>query len=392
MKIVIVGHVDHGKSTLIGRLLLDTHSLSKEKLAEIKKASKDLGKDTELAFLTDQLKEERARNITMDTTEIQFKTKKRRYVIIDAPGHLEFVKNMLSGATSAEAAVLVIDAQEGIREQTKRHSYLIHFIGLRKLIVVINKMDLVHYSEEKFLALKKEYLLFAKELGLDPTQAIAISAKEGKNIPEVLKALDSLKEEGPAPVRPVRFPVQDVYSRNGKTIVVGKVAAGVLKQNQTLEVRPCGTRVVVREIKSLSGDAVEASADQNIGLLFQTEAILKRGDILCDEKFLPKIVKKFTAHVFWLAQTPMTVGETYLLRSSTQESKVHIAKILNRMNSSTLEILEKESRSLRPNEAAEVEFICQSPLVIEQFGFIEEFGRFVLDKEFETLGFGLVTE
>lgn len=228
VKIVIVGHVDHGKSTLIGRLLLDTNSLPKERIAEIKKISKELGKDTELAFLTDQLKEERERGITIDTTQIFFKTRRKNFVIIDALGHLEFLKNMITGATQAEAAVLIIDAKEGIMEQTRRHLYIIQLIGIKQVIVVLNKMDLVKYNREIFNRIKQELSIFLEQMDIKTAIIIPISAKKNDNIsrksfrtnwfrgPRLLEALDSLKIEVQDIDKPLILPVQDVYKVDAK--------------------------------------------------------------------------------------------------------------------------------------------------------------------------------
>ena len=168
LRIVIVGHVDHGKSTLIGRLLLDTNSLPKEKITEIKKISKELGKDTEMAYVVDQLKEERERNITIDTTQIFFNTRKRNYIIIDAPGHLEFIKNMITGASMAEAAILIVDVKEGVREQTRRHSYILNMLGIKEVMVVFNKMDLIGYEQERYNKVKDEIVEFLHSLKITP--------------------------------------------------------------------------------------------------------------------------------------------------------------------------------------------------------------------------------
>ncbi|MCK4821573.1 GTP-binding protein [bacterium] len=240
LRIVIIGHVDHGKSTLIGRLLLDTNSLPKEKMVEIKKVSRDLGKEAELAFLTDQLKEERERSMTIDTTQIFFRTRKKNYCIIDTPGHVQFLKNMLTGASLAQAAVLIVDVKEGVMEQTRRHSYLIQMLGLDKAIVVFNKMDLINYQGRRFPKIKTELLELLESLNIEPIFLIPISAKEGLNIsrksskmrwykgPSLLSALDSLRLNTKTMQRPLRFPIQDIYEINGEKIIVGRVASGIV--------------------------------------------------------------------------------------------------------------------------------------------------------------------
>lgn len=223
LPIVIVGHVDHGKSTLIGRLLYDTGCLPSDKFAEIQKSSEMLGKIVEFAFVMDCLEEERSRGITIDTTQTFFKTSKRRYVIIDAPGHKEFLKNMITGTSQAEAALLIIDSSEGIRDQTKRHAYILSMLGLKQICVLLNKIDLINYSQEQFLQLKKTVTEFLEGLSIRPTFVLPVSAIQGDNVatpsneiswfdgPTVLEALDTFKELK-VEEKPLRFPIQDIYS------------------------------------------------------------------------------------------------------------------------------------------------------------------------------------
>src|SRR5262252_9208687 len=227
LRVVFVGHVDHGKSTLIGRILHDTGSLPEGKVEEIKKASAAEGMGFEFAFLLDALLEEQKQNITIDTTEIPFRTARRRYAIIDAPGHKEFLKNMITGASRADAAVLVIGADEGVREQSRRHAYLLSMLGISQIIVVVNKMDLVDHSEKQFHAIEQEYRRFLQELGLNARTFIPASAKEGENVAQasmrmkwycaasVLEALDFLEAQKRDVDLPLRFCVQDVYRFDG---------------------------------------------------------------------------------------------------------------------------------------------------------------------------------
>jgi bifunctional enzyme CysN/CysC len=223
MNIVIVGHVDHGKSTLIGRLLADTNSLPKGKLEDVQQQCQKNSQVFEYAFLVDALKDERSRGITIDTSRCFFKTKKRDYIIIDAPGHIGFLKNMITGAARAEAAILVIDAHEGIQENSRRHAYMLSMLGIKQIAVVVNKMDLHDYDEKVFERIKKEYTEFLKELYITPQAFIPISARLGENIVStskkmdwykknsVLEAIDSFKKEAPDEKKPLRFPVQDIY-------------------------------------------------------------------------------------------------------------------------------------------------------------------------------------
>src|SRR2546423_11440064 len=231
VKVVFVGHVDHGKSTLIGRILHDTGSLPQGKVEEIKKACAVEGMEFEFAFLLDALLEEQEQNITIDTTQIPFRTARRRYAIIDAPGHKEFLKNMITGASNADAAILVIAATEGVREQSRRHAYLLSLLGIRQLIVVINKMDLVDYSEELFRNIESEYRSFLSSLHLEPRWFVPASARTGDNVaarattmgwyrgPTMLEALDRL--EGPPPTTDLPPPLfgQAIYRVDDPRII-----------------------------------------------------------------------------------------------------------------------------------------------------------------------------
>src|SRR3989344_4305461 len=224
MNIVIVGHVDHGKSTLVGRLLADTHSLPEGKLQAVKKECERTGKPFEYAFLLDALSDEQDQGITIDTARSFFKTAKRDYIIIDAPGHIEFLKNMISGAARAEAAALIIDAKEGVRENSRRHGYLLAMLGIRQVVVCVNKMDLVGRSEAHFDEIEKEYRAFLSEISaVSPQHFIPVSAVNGENLatrsaqmpwykgPTFLVSLDGFKKDPPKNDRPFRMPVQAVY-------------------------------------------------------------------------------------------------------------------------------------------------------------------------------------
>src|SRR5215204_3750956 len=223
LKIVIVGHVDHGKSTFVGRLFHDTGSLPEGKLEQLQRIAERRGVPFEWANLMDALQSERDQNITIDTAQIWFHTKKRQYVIIDAPGHKEFLKNMVTGAANAEAALLLIDANEGVQEQSRRHGYLLNLLGIRQIAVLVNKMDLQNYSEERYNELEREYRKFLQSIGVEPKQFVPIAAKHGDNIatkssnmpwwngPTVLDVLDGFKVADLPSDQPLRFPIQDVY-------------------------------------------------------------------------------------------------------------------------------------------------------------------------------------
>ncbi|HRK72236.1 MAG TPA: GTP-binding protein, partial [Micropepsaceae bacterium] len=241
LRIVIVGHVDHGKSTLVGRIFYDTGSLPEGKFESIKAMSERRGMPFEWAFLMDAMQAERDQGITIDTSQIWFKSERRDYVIIDAPGHKEFLKNMITGASQADAAVLVIDAEEGVKEQSRRHGYLLHLLGVRQVAVVVNKMDLVGWSEKRFREVEAEYRAYLKGIGVEPAHVIPVSAREGANVaaraaempwykgPSIVEALDGFNPVAPSKDLPLRFAVQDVYKFDERRIIAGRIESGTLK-------------------------------------------------------------------------------------------------------------------------------------------------------------------
>lgn len=403
LKIIIVGHVDHGKSTLIGRLILDTDSLPEEKLHEIKRISRELGKDTELAYLTDQLKEEREKNMTIDTTQIFFKTHRRNYVIIDSPGHVEFLKNMLTGATQADAAVLIVDTHEGVKEQTRRHAYLIDMLGIKNIVVVFNKMDLLGYQEEKFNQVKTELWKFFDSLRIKPSYAIPISAKEGINIskkspktrwykgPALLEALDSIIPEARKVNRPLRIPIQDIYEIDGEKIVVGQVLSGEIAQGESVILSPSLKKTRVNAIRIFGETPKRVSEGKNIGLVLAEPEIAKRGEVIAQTQTAPQPTDRFRADIFWMDEVPLELSKPVTFKCATQEVKCIAEKIERRMDSSTLEILEENAKELKVNETGKVIFKTEKPVVIEKFDFIEDLGRFVIESNENLQGAGIIT-
>ena len=261
LRIVTVGHVDHGKSTVIGRLLYDTKSLPEGAIEKVRRIAKEKGKPFEYAYLLDAFEEEQKQGITIDTTSLQFHTDKRDYVIIDAPGHVEFLKNMISGAASAEAALLVIDAKEGIQEQSKRHGYILSLLGIKQVYVVVNKMDLIDYDQEKFNAIEKEMNEFLANLNVYPQKYIPISAFLGENLisksdklpwykgETVLEALDLFKQEIGLETKPLRLPIQDVYKFDSRRIIAGRVESGTLKVGDEILISPDNKTTKVKSIE-----------------------------------------------------------------------------------------------------------------------------------------------
>lgn len=401
--IVIVGHLDHGKSTLIGRLLLDTHSLPNGKLREIREAAKELGKKTELAFLVDQLKEERQQERSIETTQVSFRTEKRNYVLIDAPGHAEFITNMLTGASMADAVILIVDAYEGIKEQTRRHAYLIKLLGIQKVIVALNKMDLVKYQKKRFEVIKTKLMKCLQDLSINPFSIIPISAKKGENIsrPSIrmrwftgqffLQALHRLPLDRKKQIRPLRFCVQDIYRSPKEIICAGKVVSGTIQNGQHVMVLPLLKKTKVNLIKIYGLNKKRAYAGENIGLCLRDSKGLRRGHIIAAENNFPAPLVSFKSNIFWISQEPLRINQPFLLRLMTQEVECVAEIIENPIDSATLKITKGRASELKSNQAARVTLKTKRPLILENFSFIEELGRFVIERENRLQGVGIVS-
>ncbi|NWG04159.1 MAG: 50S ribosome-binding GTPase [Syntrophaceae bacterium] len=401
LPIVIVGHVDHGKSTLIGRLLYDTGCLPPDKFSEIQHSSETLGRNLEFAFVMDCFEEERSRGITIDTTQTFFKTPKRRYVIIDAPGHKEFLKNMITGSSQAEAALLIIDAFEGIRDQTRRHAYILGMLGFKQVCVLLNKIDLVHYSQDKFLSLKGEVIDFLNQLNVHPTFILPISAIHGDNVakpsekiswfdgPTVLQALDTF-EPLKIEEKPLRFPIQDIYTIDGKKTIVGRIEAGELKKGQSVYLLPEKKKVEVKEIKKfLEKDVSIAHFEESIGIRLKGRHRVKRGQILTAD-LSSWISDQIKANIFWLDPTGYRVGEALLFRCVTQEVPCRIDKINRKFDPASMELTEEDASSIKGAEVADVLLQLDEKVAVDPFNEIPEMGRFVLEKEGRPAAGGII--
>ena len=401
LPIVIVGHVDHGKSTLIGRLLYDTGCLPADKYAEIQRSSEMLGRIVEFAFVMDCLEEERSRGITIDTTQTFFKTPKRRYVIIDAPGHKEFLKNMITGTSQAEAALLIIDAFEGIRDQTKRHAYILGMLGLKQICVLLNKIDLVHYSKDKFLELKTEITDFLNQLNVHPTFILPISAIHGDNVanpskkiswfdgPTVLQALDTFHELK-VEEKPLRFPIQDSYRIDGKKILVGRIESGRLVKGESLFLLPEKKKVIIKSIhKFMESEVTTASYEESIGISLQGRHRVERGHILTAD-LSSMISDKIKANIFWMDPMGYRAGETLLFRCVTQEIPCRIEKINKKFDPASMELIEKDASSIKGAEVADILIQLDQKVVVDPFNEIPEMGRFVLEKDGRPVAGGII--
>jgi len=402
LKFVIVGHVDHGKSTLIGRLLYDTKSLAPDRLEEIEKASQGLGKETEFAYLLDHLEEERQQGITIETTQVFFKTERREYVIIDAPGHIEFMKNMITGASSAEAAVLIIDAQEGIKEQTRRHAFILSLLGIKQIVVVINKMDLVDYDNSAFNSLKAQIEKLLDNLDIEVCFYIPISALNGENIigkgakmpwyqgPAFLESLNSLQVKKPQQDKSLIFPIQDVYKINGKRISVGRIESGNLKKGQKIKILPHNQTTRVETIEKYPDQVDQGYCGESIGITTKDPVFLNRGDMVCCQTQEPNLVNSFYANIFWLSKKDFSKDERLIIQCATQATSCTIKEIKKRIDSSTLCILEENGDKLKNLEIGQVLIKTKKPIAIKAFADLQELGRFVLIRDENTCAGGII--
>ena len=403
MKIVIVGHVDHGKSTLIGRLLYDTGSLPPDKMEVIRHTCEEMGKPVEFAFVMDHLREERERGITIDTAQIFFNTPTRNYVIIDAPGHKEFIKNMITGASQAETSVLVIDVDEGVQEQTKRHAYILGMLNLKKNILVMNKMDLVGYSQERFEEVKKEITAFLCRLDISPSFVVPAVGTLGENFakksdkmpwydgPTVFGALDALEKDKDISEKPLRMPVQDVYDVEGKRIVAGRIESGKLKDGDELLLLPEDVKVRVTEVLEFSRERHSAEACESIGITISDDGKAARGDLLSDPVKKPRTGKMIVANLFWMSPQALDIKEKFTFRANTQETTCTVKEITRRIDSSTLDVIEEKATALNENEVGEMLIECDKPVSFELFRFIPELGRFVLERGNDIVAGGIIT-
>ena len=400
LKFVIVGHVDHGKSTLIGRLLHDTGSLPDGKIEEIRKICESLGKDLEFGYVMDNLEEERDQGITIDTAQIFFRTTRRDYVIIDAPGHVEFLKNMITGASQADAAVLIVDAAEGVKEQTKRHAYILRLIGIGRVLVAVNKMDLVGHDQSVFQKVSDELAGFLAALGIRPAHFIPMSAKHGDNVfrisdsmpwyegPTLLSALDGIVSPGSAKDGPLRFAIQDVYNYD-RRIYAGRVESGTLRAGETITILPTREETKVRTIEEYQKEPLKAEAGKAVGVTIEDKLFIDRGNVLARAMDLPAVADSIEASLFWMESSAGKTDETYTFRCATQEVACRITSIRQSMNTSTLEVIGQDLDEVKNREVAEVTIKTVHPIVVDLFSKVRELGRFVLSRE-NTVAGGIV--
>lgn len=406
MNIVIVGHVDHGKSTLVGRILADTESIDPNKIKQVREICERQGKRFEYAFLLDALEAERDQGITIDAARCFFRSERRDYIIIDAPGHIEFLKNMISGAARAEAAVLLIDADEGVQENSRRHGYMLSLLGIKQVVVAVNKMDLVDYDRSVFDGIVDEYTAFLGEIGIEPAAFIPISALAGDNItspsnrmpwfdgPATLTAIDRFEKAPPPEDRPLRLPVQDVYkfNRQGDTrrIIAGRVTSGAFSVGDTVLFVPSNKRTRVASIEGFNlPEQHTAVAGQSTGLTTTEQIYVGRGEVMCHPDSAPQISNRVRANVFWLGRRPLRMGRSYKLKMATYSGLCEVEHIVEVIDASALSGAGHVDRVER-HEVAEVVLKLRKPMACDLSHTLADTSRFVLVDAYDMAGGGIV--
>jgi sulfate adenylyltransferase large subunit/thioredoxin-dependent adenylylsulfate APS reductase len=409
VRIVIVGHVDHGKSTLIGRLLAETGSLPDGKLEQLKAVSARRGMPFELSFLLDALQTERDQGITIDTSQIRFRTPSRDFVLIDAPGHTEFLRNMITGASQADAALLIVDAAEGVREQTRRHGYLLHLLGVRQVVVVINKMDRVGYDDSRFHEIDAEISAHLNGFGLEPAAVIPISARHGDGVvartaaidwyagPTVIEALDQFAPAQPATALPLRLPVQAVYKFDDRRIVAGRIESGRIAIGDEIMVTPSGKRARVRSIEAwpeslptadASSITAAASAGRSVGITLDRELFIARGDLISLPAAGAPSAQRIKARIFWLHDQPLATGAVVTVQVGTAEVRGTITAIENSVDPG--EVAQTHAATVGQNHVGDIEIALAAQIAVDLHESNRRTGRVVLEYAGRIAGGGLV--
>lgn len=410
MNLVVIGHVDHGKSTMVGRLLLDTGHIEPYLIEKYRKMAEEKGKATfEFAWVMDSLKEERERGLTIDVAHKKFTTDKYYFTIIDAPGHRDFVKNMITGTSQADAAVLVVSAVEGPQAQTKEHIFLARTLGVNQMVVAINKMDALEesYSEERYKKVKEDVATLLKTVGykLDEVPIIPTSAFKGDNVvkksenmpwyngPTLLEALNNLKEPPKAIDLPLRIPIQDVYSITGiGTVPVGRVETGVLRPGMKVIFMPSNKVGEVKSIEMHHEPLSEAVPGDNIG--FNVRGIAKndirRGDVCGPVDNPPTVAKSFTAQIMVLNHpSVITVGYTPVFHCHTAQVACRFVELLKKLDPRTGAVKEENPQFLKTGDAAIVRIEPTRPMVIERAKEFPPLGRFAIRDMGQTVAAGM---
>ncbi|MHC1585218.1 MAG: translation elongation factor EF-1 subunit alpha [Candidatus Syntropharchaeia archaeon] len=411
LNLAMIGHIDHGKSTLVGRLLFETGAIDPHLIEMYRKEAEAKGKATfEYAWVMDHLKEERERGITIDVAHQRFDTDKYYFTIVDCPGHRDFVKNMITGASQADAAVLVVDAMDGVMAQTKEHVFLARTLGINQMIVAINKMDRVDYKQERYEEVKKDVEDLLKMVGYKMENVIflPVSAFYGDNVskpsekmkwckePTLLQALDMLKEPEKPVDLPLRIPVQDVYSISGVgTVPVGRVETGRLKKGDKVIFSPVMVSGEVKSIEMHHEEIPEALPGDNIGWNVRgvSKKDLRRGDVCGHVDNPPTVAEEFTAQIVVLQHpSAISAGYTPVFHCHTAQVACTLTELKSKLDPKTGAVKEENPAFLKTGDAAIVQVRPTRPMVVEKVKEIPQLGRFAIRDMGQTIAAGMVMD
>ncbi|NIO20200.1 MAG: translation elongation factor EF-1 subunit alpha [Candidatus Aenigmarchaeota archaeon] len=412
INIITAGHVDHGKSTLIGRLLFDSGALGEQELRKLKDKAKELKKETfEFAFVMDNLKEERERGLTIDLMHKEFQTDKFYFTIIDCPGHRDFVKNMITGASQADACILVVSAKDGVQEQTREHLYLAKVLGIGQIVVAINKMDAVNWDQAKFNAVKDDVTKLLQSIGYktDNIPVVACSAYVGDSVvkksenmgwysgPTIVQALDQTITPPEKPLdKPLRLPVQDVFTITGVgTVPVGRVETGVMKPGDKIVMEPSGVNAEVKSIEMHHKPLQKAEPGDNVGFNLRgiSKGDIKRGDVVGHSNNPPTVVKEFTGQIIVLQHpTVITKGYTPVFHCHTAHVAGKITELVKKLDPKTGSVVKEKPDMLKPGDAAVIKIQPLQPLVIEKQSDFPELAKFAIRDMGKTIAAGICIE
>ena len=402
VRVVLVGHVDHGKSTLIGRMIYELDQIKDGKYQELKKTSEKRGISFEWAFLTDALQTERNQGITIDTSQIVLKSKKRNYILVDAPGHIEFLKNMITGASSAEIAILLVDASEGVKEQTKKHSQILQLLGFSNIIILINKMDKINYDKKKFMEVQNSIKELFNSLNLNSKFIVPISAKNGDNIQKkskkmlwykglsVIKILDDLEYHKNLDKKNLRLVVQDVYKKSDKRIVVGRIYTGKLRSGDQITLSPSESLTKIKSFESWPESSKEiAKSGECVSFTLEDDIFVQRGQIISKLAFAPKLLNCFEGNIFWLDDDDVDQKKTYTIKIGTGKYSVKFEEIKQVYE------IDKTTKNLKTNIAkndiAHVIFSSNALMPADSFSENIFTGRFSILSEERVVGGGIIS-
>ncbi|WP_253764241.1 sulfate adenylyltransferase subunit 1 [Flammeovirga sp. SJP92] len=405
LRFTTAGSVDDGKSTLIGRLMYDTKSIFEDQLEAIEKSSKTRGdENVNLALLTDGLKAEREQGITIDVAYRYFATPKRKFIIADTPGHIQYTRNMVTGASTANLAIVLVDARNGVIEQTRRHTYIASLLKIKHIIVAVNKMDLVDYSEEQFNKIKKDFLEMSSKIGIEDIRFIPISALKGDNVVDdsertpwytggaLLSNLESVEISNDHDLENGRFPIQRVIEAEGFKGFGGRVDGGIIKVGDEVVALPSGDKTTIKTIETMDGKIEEAFPPMSVVVTLNDDLDLSRGELLAKTDAEPKSATEFTATLCWMNKNALVPNNKYILRHTSNEVSAEVASIDDKLDINTMESL-NDADDLKMNEIGKVTIRTSEPVMIDAYTKNRATGSLILidEESNETVAAGMIT-